>query len=59
MRTDGLGRLGLPGSWITTAKEIASVDHLSGGRLAFGVGAGWNREEMRNHVRIQRMRSSV
>ena len=34
---------------ITTAKEVASVDHLSGGRLEFGVGAGWNREEMRNH----------
>jgi probable F420-dependent oxidoreductase len=34
---------------IITAKEVASVDHLSGGRLEFGVGAGWNREEMRNH----------
>jgi probable F420-dependent oxidoreductase len=34
---------------ITTAKEVASVDHLSGGRLEFGVGAGWNREEMLNH----------
>ena len=34
---------------ITTAKEVASIDHLSGGRLEFGVGAGWNREEMANH----------
>jgi probable F420-dependent oxidoreductase len=34
---------------ITTAKEVASLDHLSGGRFEFGVGAGWNREEMRNH----------
>ncbi|HTX45600.1 MAG TPA: LLM class F420-dependent oxidoreductase [Solirubrobacteraceae bacterium] len=34
---------------ITTAKEVASVDHLSGGRFEFGVGAGWNREEMHNH----------
>ena len=34
---------------ITTAKEVACVDHLSGGRFEFGVGAGWNREEMRNH----------
>jgi probable F420-dependent oxidoreductase len=34
---------------IITAKEVASIDHLSGGRLEFGVGAGWNREEMRNH----------
>jgi probable F420-dependent oxidoreductase len=34
---------------ITLAKEVASVDHLSGGRFEFGIGAGWNREEMRNH----------
>lgn len=34
---------------IITAKEVASLDHLSGGRVLFGVGAGWNREEMANH----------
>src|SRR4051795_10239796 len=34
---------------IVTAKEVASLDRLSGGRLLFGVGAGWNLEEMRNH----------
>ncbi len=34
---------------IITAKEVASIDHLSGGRMEFGVGAGWNREEMRHH----------
>jgi len=34
---------------ITTAKEVASVDRLSGGRMLFGVGAGWNLEEMANH----------
>ena len=34
---------------IITAKEVASVDRLSGGRLLFGVGAGWNIEEMANH----------
>jgi probable F420-dependent oxidoreductase len=34
---------------IATAKEVASLDRLSGGRLLFGVGAGWNREEMANH----------
>lgn len=34
---------------ITTAKEVASLDLISGGRVIFGVGAGWNREEMRNH----------
>lgn len=34
---------------IVTAKEVASLDHLSGGRVDFGVGGGWNREEMENH----------
>jgi probable F420-dependent oxidoreductase len=34
---------------ITTAKEVASLDRLCGGRFEFGVGAGWNREEMENH----------
>jgi probable F420-dependent oxidoreductase len=34
---------------IVTAKEVASLDRLSGGRFLFGVGAGWNKEEMRNH----------
>ncbi len=34
---------------ITTAKSVASVDRLSGGRMIFGVGAGWNLEEMANH----------
>jgi probable F420-dependent oxidoreductase len=44
---------------ITTAKEVASVDHLSGGRLEFGVGAGWNREEMRNHGTDPRTRMAL
>ena len=34
---------------IHTAKSVASLDHLSGGRFLFGVGGGWNREEMANH----------
>ncbi len=34
---------------IHTAKEIASLDQLSGGRFLFGIGAGWNAEEMGNH----------
>jgi len=34
---------------IITAKEVATLDHISGGRFLFGVGAGWNVEEMRNH----------
>src|SRR5690348_15126241 len=34
---------------IVTAKEVASVDRLSGGRFLFGVGAGWNLEEMEDH----------
>jgi probable F420-dependent oxidoreductase len=44
---------------IVTAKEVASVDHLSGGRLEFGVGAGWNREEMANHGTDPRQRMAV
>jgi probable F420-dependent oxidoreductase len=32
-----------------TAKQVASVDRLSDGRFVFGVGAGWIREETRNH----------
>ena len=44
---------------IVTAKEVASVDHLSGGRLDFGVGAGWNREEMRNHGTDPRTRMEL
>jgi probable F420-dependent oxidoreductase len=34
---------------ITTAKEVASIDHLSGGRVIFGIGGGWNAEEMAHH----------
>ncbi len=34
---------------IVTAKEVATLDHVSGGRFLFGVGAGWNKEEMQNH----------
>jgi len=34
---------------ITLAKEVASLDFLSDGRLLFGIGGGWNREEMENH----------
>jgi probable F420-dependent oxidoreductase len=34
---------------ITTAKEVATADFLSKGRLLFGVGGGWNLEEMENH----------
>src|SRR4051794_32499646 len=49
---------------IVTAKEVASLDHLSGGRFDFGAGAGWNREEMANHgtdprTRMRRMREHV
>lgn len=34
---------------IILAKEVSTLDQLSGGRVALGVGPGWNREEMRNH----------
>jgi probable F420-dependent oxidoreductase len=44
---------------IVTAKEVASIDHLSGGRVDFGVGAGWNREEMANHGTDPKRRFSI
>jgi probable F420-dependent oxidoreductase len=34
---------------IWTAKEMASIDFLSGGRLLAGIGYGWNKEEMAQH----------
>jgi probable F420-dependent oxidoreductase len=44
---------------IHTAKAVASVDFLSGGRFEFGVGAGWNREEMANHGTDPKRRMSI
>src|SRR5580700_495901 len=34
---------------IQTAKMVASIDQLSGGRFLFGVGNGWNQDEVENH----------
>ena len=34
---------------IVLAKEVASLDRISDGRVILGVGAGWNVEEMENH----------
>ena len=34
---------------IITAKEVASLDHMSRDRFDFGIGGGWNQEEMENH----------
>jgi probable F420-dependent oxidoreductase len=44
---------------IVTAKEGASLDLLSEGRFEFGVGAGWNREEMADHGTDFRRRFGV
>jgi probable F420-dependent oxidoreductase len=49
---------------IVTAKAIASLDQLSGGRFMFGIGGGWNVEEMENHgarykTRFAQMREHV
>src|SRR5512145_1095660 len=34
---------------ISLAKQVATLDRLSGGRLVYGIGYGWNLEEMENH----------
>ena len=49
---------------ITLAKEVATLDTLSNGRLLFGIGGGWNAEEMENHgtnfkTRWKRLRESI
>jgi probable F420-dependent oxidoreductase len=49
---------------IQTAKLVASVDQVSGGRFLFGIGNGWNQDEMENHgtefkTRHKRARESV
>ncbi|MBI2015427.1 MAG: LLM class F420-dependent oxidoreductase [Candidatus Rokubacteria bacterium] len=49
---------------IVTAKEVASVDFMSKGRFLFGIGGGWNVEEMENHgtdpkTRFKRLREQV
>lgn len=47
-----------------TAKAVASLDVLSGGRFLFGIGAGWNMDEMQNHgvdpkIRMKLMREKT
>jgi len=49
---------------IQTAKLVASIDQVSGGRFLFGIGGGWNAEEMEDHgtvykTRFKRMREQV
>lgn len=44
---------------IVTAKAVASLDHVSGGRVALGVGYGWNEDEMADHGVAYRARRAV
>jgi probable F420-dependent oxidoreductase len=49
---------------IQTAKLVASLDQVSGGRFLFGIGGGWNREEIESHgtafgTRMQKMREQM
>src|SRR6516164_8612134 len=49
---------------IQTAKLVASIDQLSGGRFLFGIGGGWNQEEIENHgtvfrTRFKKMREQI
>jgi probable F420-dependent oxidoreductase len=44
---------------IQTAKQVASLDLISGGRFLFGIGAGWNADEMANHGTEFKSRNKV
>src|SRR6058998_561403 len=49
---------------IITAKEVASLDVLSGGRFIFGIGGGWNAEELEDHgtvyeTRFKKLREQI
>jgi len=49
---------------IQTAKLVASLDQISGGRFLFGIGGGWNAEEMEDHgtafeSRFKKMREQI
>jgi alkanesulfonate monooxygenase SsuD/methylene tetrahydromethanopterin reductase-like flavin-dependent oxidoreductase (luciferase family) len=44
---------------IQTAKQVASIDQLSQGRFLFGVGGGWNQDELENHGTIYAPPSSA
>src|SRR5437016_10987561 len=49
---------------IQTAKLVATIDQVSGGRFLFGIGGGWNQEEIENHgtvfkTRMQKMREQI
>jgi probable F420-dependent oxidoreductase len=45
---------------ITFAKQLATLDFVSSGRLVLGIGYGWNREEMENHgIDVRRRRALV
>ena len=52
--TSAQGRLRHLSAWSSAirsrcAKEVATLDFLSNGRFLFGIGGGWNAEEMANH----------
>jgi len=44
---------------IQTAKLVASIDQVSGGRFLFGIGVGWNAEEMENHGTVFTTRAKL
>jgi len=49
---------------IQTAKLVATIDHISGGRFLFGIGGGWNQDEIESHgtvfkTRFKKMREQI
>jgi probable F420-dependent oxidoreductase len=44
---------------IWLAKEVASLDHISAGRVIFGIGYGWNKEELASHGVAYQQRRAI
>lgn len=44
---------------IQTAKSVASIDQISNGRFLFGIGSGWNADEMENHGTVFKTRNKA
>jgi alkanesulfonate monooxygenase SsuD/methylene tetrahydromethanopterin reductase-like flavin-dependent oxidoreductase (luciferase family) len=55
--TPGQGFVALRAGTLQTAKLVASLDQVSRGRFLFGIGCGWNAEEMEDHGTVYETRT--